>query len=118
VRYFCLSELFHTCRQAASVTPPCKSLAFILNELSFQLEGRQNKGFRTTRSWWARSSLTIIYFGAVPLRAVLSLAPSWPRHSHLVCCCFISRQVRRPVVSGPVETWYESDTSLLHETKE
>lgn len=40
VHSFCLSEFFHTCRQAASVTPPCELLAFILNELSFQLEGR------------------------------------------------------------------------------
>lgn len=48
VCYFCLSEFFHTCKQAASVNPSCESLAFILNELSLQLEGRQNKSFSIT----------------------------------------------------------------------
>lgn len=86
-------RVFHTCRQAASVTPPCESLAFILNELSFQLEGRQNTGFRTTWSWWAKCSLAIIDLGVVSLRAVLNLGDSWPKHSHLMCWCFISRQV-------------------------
>lgn len=83
VCYLCLSEFFHTCRQAASVTAHCESLAFILNELSFQLEGRQNKGIRTTQSR-ERSSSKFIYLGVVPLRTVLNLGPSWPRHNHLV----------------------------------
>lgn len=40
VHYFCLSDFFHTYRQTASVTPPCESLAFILNELSSWKEGK------------------------------------------------------------------------------
>lgn len=56
---------------------------------------------------WSRASEGCLEFGSFLAKM----------QSPRACCCFISRRVCRPVVSGPVETWYESDPARLHETK-
>lgn len=119
VCYFCLSEFFHTCRQAASVTAHCESLSFILNELFFQLEERQNKGIRTTQSWRKEKELINIYLLWSCASEDCLESESFLAQTQVTLCLlfFDVKESLLPVMSGPAETWYESEVSLLQETK-
>lgn len=64
-----------------------------------------SKGFINNYLPWSCDSEGCLEF--------VSLAKTQSLHA----CCFILRRVCQPVVSGPVETWYESGLSRLHETK-
>lgn len=65
-----------------------------------------SKGFINNYLPWSCASEGCLEFGSF-------LAKTQSPH----VCCFISWRVCQPVVSGPVETWYESGPSRLHETK-
>lgn len=93
----CQSFFTHAGRQHLSLLTASHYLSFSMNFFSSWKEDKI-KASELHRADEKRSSSTFIYFGVVPLRTVLNLGPSWPRHKSPHACWFLmSRRVCQPV---------------------